>query len=407
MRIWGGMIVCIVLCSLAGVIFRPFGVREVFWAGGGALALVVFGLLPWRLAAQGVGQGLDVYLFLAGMMGLSELAREAGLFDWLAGQVAALAGGSPQRLFGLVYALAVLVTVFLSNDATAVVMTPAVAVMTRQAGVRNPLPYLLICAFVANAASFVLPISNPANLVVFGAKMPPLLDWLGRFLVPSMLSVGMTFLLLRLTQRTALDGIVDVPSERAKLTGKGRLAGAGLVATVFLLLLASGLGWHLGLPTFVAAVLVWVSVGVPWAAVQKISWSTLLLVAGLFVLVAGLDFQGVEAAFAHWVSQARQDVSFWALGLGLGFGTNLVNNLPAGLLAGHALHGAPRALQSAALLGVDLGPNLSVTGSLATILWLLALRREGVEVSAWQFLRLGALVMPPALLAALLWVWLV
>ena len=49
---------------------------------------------------------------------------------------------------------------------------------------------------------------------------------------------------------------------------------------------------------------------------------------------------------------------------------------------------------------VDLGPNLSVTGSLATILWLIALRREGLVVTAWQFLKLGALVMPPALILA-------
>jgi arsenical pump membrane protein len=53
------------------------------------------------------------------------------------------------------------------------------------------------------------------------------------------------------------------------------------------------------------------------------------------------------------------------------------------------------------LIGVDLGPNLSVTGSLATILWLVALRRDKIEISAWRFLRLGLLVMPPALLAAL------
>ena len=53
------------------------------------------------------------------------------------------------------------------------------------------------------------------------------------------------------------------------------------------------------------------------------------------------------------------------------------------------------------LIGVDLGPNLSVTGSLATILWLIALRREGEAVTAWQFLKLGIIVMPPALLAAL------
>jgi arsenical pump membrane protein len=402
--ILAGMIVVIVVISIAGVIFRPFGVREVVWACGGAVALVVLGLLPWRLAVQGVGQGGDVYLFLAGMMLLSELARDEGVFGWLAGLVARWARGSAVRLFGLVYATAVGVTAFLSNDATAVVMTPAVAAMARAVGCEAPLPYLLICAFVANAASFVLPISNPANLVVFGAHMPPLWVWLGRFLVPAVLAVGVTFGVLFATQRRAL-GVVSVPVERVRLSKAGLRVGLGLVGTAGMLLLASGLGWPLGTPTFGAAVLVWLSAGAPWVAVKHISWSTLLLVAGLFVLVMGLDFIGVSHALAAWARGAPPAVAFWGLGLGLGFGTDLVNNLPAGLLAGHALQGAPVVLQSAALVGVDLGPNLSVTGSLATILWLLALRREGIDISAWAFLRLGALVMPPALLAALLWLW--
>ena len=83
--------------------------------------------------------------------------------------------------------------------------------------------------------------------------------------------------------------------------------------------------------------------------------------------------------------------------------TNLVNNLPAGLIAGSAVQAAqvPNPVTSAVLIGVDLGPNLSVTGSLATILWLTALRREEQNVGAWTFLKLGALVTPPALLLAL------
>ncbi len=80
-----------------------------------------------------------------------------------------------------------------------------------------------------------------------------------------------------------------------------------------------------------------------------------------------------------------------------------MNNLPAGLVAGRVVEIAdvPEHVRSAVLIGVDLGPNLSVTGSLATILWLTALRREGINVSAGTFLKLGFLVMPPALLLAL------
>ncbi len=110
-----------------------------------------------------------MYLFLVGVMLLAEIARLEGLFDWLTAQAAARARGSAARLFTLVFPVGTVVTVFLSNDATAV---------ARTARAENPLPYLLVCAFIANAASFVLPISNPANLVIYGSHMPPLRHWL-------------------------------------------------------------------------------------------------------------------------------------------------------------------------------------------------------------------------------------
>ena len=189
--------------ATAGVIARPFRWPEAIWAVVGAIALVAFGLLPWTDAVTGVRKGLDVYLFLAGMMLIAETARQEGVFDWAAALAVEHARGSPQRLFALVYAVGTVVTVFLSNDATAVVLTPAVYAATRAAGA-TPLPYLLVCAFVANAASFVLPISNPANLVVFGGHMPRLAAWLGQFGLPSVISIGVTYLTLRLTQRGAL-----------------------------------------------------------------------------------------------------------------------------------------------------------------------------------------------------------
>jgi arsenical pump membrane protein len=174
------------------------------------------GLLPVSAAVEGMGKGVDVYLFLTGMMLLAELARQEGLFDWLAARAASMARGSATRLFGLVYCVGIVVTVFLSNDATAVVLTPAVAAVARAANVELPLPYLFICAFIANAASFVLPISNPANLVIYASHMPPLLQWLPRFALPSLLSIGVTYAVLRWTQTEALaqsiSTCVTVPS---------------------------------------------------------------------------------------------------------------------------------------------------------------------------------------------------
>ena len=110
----------------------------------------------------------------------------------------------------------------------------------------------------------------------------------------------------------------------------------------------------------------------------------------------------------HGLVQHSAALAAWGVGAVLAVGCNLVNNLPAGLMAGRVaeLADLPERVRAAVLIGVDLGPNLSITGSLATILWLTALRREGQSVGAWQFLKLGALVMPPALLLALAGVFL-
>ena len=171
--------------SILLTLARPKSIAEVYWISGGAFLLLGLRLIPLRLAGKAIGEGLDVYLFLIGMMLLSELAREHGVFDWLSSAAIQGAHGSCTRLFTLVYGIGTLVTIFMSNDATAVVLTPAIMSAVGKAKVK-PLPYLFICALIANAASFVLPISNPANLVVFhGGAMPPLGQWLLSFGVPS------------------------------------------------------------------------------------------------------------------------------------------------------------------------------------------------------------------------------
>jgi arsenical pump membrane protein len=112
--------------AVAGVVARPFRFPEAVWAVAGAGLLVGAGLVPAARAGAAVARGTDVYLFLAGMMLLSEVARREGVFDWVASQAVRAARGSPRRLFALIYGVGVIVTTILSNDATAVVLTPAV-----------------------------------------------------------------------------------------------------------------------------------------------------------------------------------------------------------------------------------------------------------------------------------------
>lgn len=403
--VWG-----VAALATLGVLVRPWRLPEAVWPVAGAALLMMGSLLPARAAWQAVAQGTDVYLFLVGMMLLAELARREGLFDWLAALAARRAAGNARRLFDLVYLVGIVVTMLLSNDATAVVLTPAVYAVARAARA-PPLPYLYVCAFIANAASFLLPISNPANLVVFSSHLPPLGAWLARFALPSVAAIALTYVVLRVLQRLPLRAQLVASVPLPVLSAGGRLAAGGIVTTAAVLLFASARGMALGLPTFVAGslsvlVTLWRSRAAPGPLLRGVAWGILPLVAGLFALVAALERTGLLASLGATLRQVASPAgsATWTVGIATALACNVANNLPVALIAGGVLHtppALPASLANVMLVAVDLGPNLSVTGSLATILWLLALRREGEQVGGWQFLRLGLCVMLPALLLAL------
>jgi len=342
---------------------------------------------------------------------LAELAREEGVFDWIADVAARHADGSPKRLFLLIYLAGTIVTALLSNDATAVVLTPAVLAVVRKARV-EPKPYLLACALIANAASFVLPISNPANLVVFAKTMPPLGRWLDALLLPSIASIAVTFVVLRWMSAPDLTGKIQNLQQPVTLSFEGKLALAGLLIACVALIASSAMGIQLGAPTCGAAIVAmlmvaWRNHSVPLKVAQGISWTVLPLVAGLFVIMQALETAGMLQLGVRGLEQLAHTssiVAHLATAFSAGLLSNGMNNLPVGLIGGAAVHAShvTAGIAHAVLIGVDLGPNLSVTGSLATILWLIALRREHVEITAWEFLKVGMVSMPLALLASVL-----
>jgi arsenical pump membrane protein len=290
-----------------------------------------------------------------------------------------------------------------------VVLTPAIFAAAKKADT-DPLPLLLACALIANAASFVLPISNPANLVLYGGHMPAIGAWLASFALPSIASIAVTYLMLWLIERGTIGNRTILDVDRKDLSGGGWATLAGIVATAALLITMSALDRPLGLPTALAGAATALGVSIrnrrsPLSIVRGLSWGVLPLVAGLFVLVEALDRTGVTAWIASLLRRAATQPAEGAAlaGAALAVTSNLVNNLPAGLLASLAVMQAqlPKQIIDGLLIGVDLGPNLSVTGSLATILWLQAIRREGEDVSFLRFLKVGIVVMPTALAAAL------
>lgn len=394
-----------------GMLVRPKGTREWMWAVGGAIAVLALGLLGPSQAWGAVARGADVYAFLIGILAMAAAARHAGLFARVAVLASRAAGGSRARLFALVYGTGMLVTAGLSNDTAAVVLAPAVLAVLQPAGI-DPRPYLFACAFVANAASLLFPFSNPANLVVFGNHMPSLGTWLHVFGWAAIAALAVTYALLRWVMRRSL-ALPNFSSPRvlAPLDSRARIALLAIGGAIVVMVVAASLRWNLGLVTLLAALVAVTAITLTdattlGATIRRMAWQVVPLVAGLFVVVAALDHVGALARAHAWL--AASGTLPWPIGeltatFGVGLSAGLFNNLPVALATGYGGAQLAPHVVGASLAGIDLGPNLCVTGSLSTMLWLIVLRKEGIEITAGHFLRIGWIVaLPSLLLAALL-----
>jgi arsenical pump membrane protein len=401
--------IIVAAAALLGVLVRPWRSYPAWWAVGGAVALVAIRALTPAQAGSALLRGLDVYLFLVGMMALAEFARVEGVFAWLAAAIVRAADGSRTRLLALVYAAGVLTTAFLSNDATIVVLTPAVLVALGDTDA-SPLPYAFACALVANAASAVLPIANPSNLLFYGGHMPPLATWFGAFGLATLAALVLTYIVLLLVFRREL----RVPlGSRVGPVARPRVAAlVMLVVAVLVLVFTATRAGALGATAFGLGILaVLVATARERDAARRIAggvaWPVVLLTMGLFVIVTALEHAGVAAlpgALFAWAAQLAPPLARLAVAGGAAAASNLANNLPVGLELGRFVAAAhpPTSLSAAALIGVNIGPNFSINGSLATVLWLAILQRANVRVSPLRFAAVGALATPLALASAAL-----
>ena len=204
-----GLISLITLLTLLGIMLRPWKVSEAITALTGAGLLLLLGLLSPGEALATLLHDWNTFFFFLGMMSLAALAETAGFFDWLAVQAARLSGSSSRRLFFNTFLLGSLISMLLSNDATALILTPIVySLVTR---LRLPvLPYLFACTFIADSASFLLPVSNPINILVTARFPLNLLTFLRLLFLPSLLVIGINAGVFYFLYQRQLHGRFDI-----------------------------------------------------------------------------------------------------------------------------------------------------------------------------------------------------
>jgi len=296
----------------------------------------------------------------------------------------------------------------LSNDATALILTPIVySLVTR---LRLPvLPYLFACTFIADSASFLLPVSNPINILVTSQFPLHLLTFLRLLFLPSLLVIGINAGVFYFLYRRQLHGRFDTKrlpalQETVKHPTYFRYTCIIVILVAAAYVIAAAIQFPLSLVAVGGALLLllgalyWKQTTL-WSTARQISWPIFGFIAGMFLVVQALETTGLTALFGQLLLRLSGGTSFGAVmigTLGSALGTNLINNVPMAVVMTSSLHGiqhAPLAIQqgflAATIFGCDLGPNLTTVGSLATVLWLLILRQRHIEVSGLDYFQSG------------------
>lgn len=501
--------------TLFFILWRPRGIREAWFAAGGAALMGAAGFVGWSDVVRLWAETGDVLAFLAGMLVVGYVADQAGVFSWLAYHTARLSRGSGVRLYVGLYLIGVFVTVWFSLDTTAVVLAPIVYSLVQALGL-PPLPFVLATTYVANTASLLLPVSNLTNLIVWSRFDVPFWRYAAVMALPAAAAVAVNLgLFLWMFRRdiparfspaglggapagrgeeaaprieaaaaggageavrdtpvpapvpapapapaVAVAAVLEAPAaaETAAATAGATIAGSGsasvleapmavgadsarrhgadpapgresprlarslgLLAGILLGLAAAPFfGWEIWVVAVAGgAVLAGIELAAgglrPRQLATGISWDLLPFVFSLFLVLRGVGNSGLTEPVRALLTGGGTGDSFGELltvAAATALGSNLINNLPMLLVAADSLAEPVLSGQVgmgvlyAALLGTNLGPNLTVIGSLATMLSLSIIGKKGLRVSGVLYLKVGLVTVPLLLAASVLGLWL-
>jgi arsenical pump membrane protein len=374
-------------------------------------------LLGIAHSSAALSQAWPPFVLVAALLLIGRFAGEDGLFDAAASRLGRLPGSSLALLLAC-YGLVLVVTALLNLDTSVVFLTPVLLATARRRQLALG-PFLYGSVFMANASSLFLPGSNLTNLLVLSGHHTSgaaffLRMWPAALAAPAVTAAGL-LAIHRRSLRSGASGVGGAGSE----AGRGRGSGAGgepggsgdRAEAVGLVEIRVGVGL-LGalaaaalivalpdpaLPVLAVAIalLAWRSLRerrLPQAALRSVGLPSLL---GLFAIAVALGLLARSGLLSFGAVRSAGPAATAGVAA---LASVALNNLPAAVLLSAHSQLQPGAL----LLGLNLGPNLAATGSLAVLLWWRAASAVGVTPSALAYSRQGLLLAPPAILAGLL-----
>ncbi len=391
--------------ALGAAVARPRLLPEWAAACGGGLLLVAAGAVSAHDAGEALGDLAPTVAFLAALLVLADGCRREGLFRALGALMARGARDEPRRLLALVFAVASAVTAVLSLDATVVLLTPVVFATAARLRT-SPRPHVYACSHLANSASLLLPVSNLTNLLAFHASGLSFTRFAALMALPTLGAIAVEYAVLRRFFA------VDLRRPRARRDDEQDAPHLPRHALTVVALTLAGFAAS----SLAGVAPVWVALAgavamlarrppAPGELIAAAEPGFLAFVLGLGVVVRAASDRGLASFVGHLLPGGAGLPALLAVAAVAALLANLVNNLPAVLVLLPVVAAAGPAPVLAALIGVNVGPNLTYVGSLATLLWRRVLHAEDEAVELREFVTLGALTVPTALLVctALLW----
>lgn len=378
------------------------------WVVGGlvvlALVLVLTEYLP-QSDADALGQRIAPVLgFVVAITVVAELARDAAVFDVVSQRLARWGRGRVLILWALVVVLAVVSTVFLSLDTTAVIVTPVVIVLAQSVGV-SPLPFALATVWLANTASLALPVSNLTNLLAAPAIGDGPAAFIALSWAPTLVGILMPVVILTVVHRRTVFAAYETPPPRRPADPMLFWSAAGILVVLMPLLVVTHDVW---IPATAAALALIVVFAVRRRRALRLAlvpWQAIALAASLFVLVEAAHAQGLLDFLTAQTANGDSPGDLFRLAALGAVSANAINNLPAYLVL-EPVAADPVALM-ALLIGVNLGPLITPWASLATLLWHHRITALGVTIRWRGYMLWGVVAAVPTVLVAVLVLFLV
>lgn len=406
------------LATLVLVIWQPRGLQIGTATVGGAIVALILGVVTFDDVFTVTSIVWDATLAFIGIILLSMVLDEIGFFEWAALKMARLSGGNGNLMFVYILNLGALVSAFFANDGAALILTPIVLAKMKHLKM-NPVAmfaFLMAGGFIGDSASNPLVISNLTNIVTAGYFHIGFWEYARTMFLPNLLSIIASIAVLWIYFRKDIPTHIDIahlptPESAIKNGVMFRLSWwfLGLLMIGYFI----GDTYHLPISVFaLGGALIFLAIATYFKATKPIMtikaapWQVVWFSIGLYVVVYGLKNGGLTTYLASIITQLQSIGDVYAI-IGTGFLSailsSVMNNMPTIMIMDIAIGEAGNsALAYANIIGCNLGPKMTPIGSLATLLWLHVLAQKGVKIGWWEYMKVGLVITPPVLLAALL-----